>query len=396
MFDDSLANKVCACRECNASKGAMTAFDFMKSRGEHEFNSYLDRVEDLYKNNRISKGKRDRLLMSGSAIPENFIERDLRETQYISRKSKEILSGVIRNVYASSGRVTDFFRHAWGYDTILHDINFPRYESAGLTEVVEYETHGQKHTARRIREWSKRKDHRHHALDALVVALTRQGYIQRLNTLNALSEVDEDSAEWHGLDKWAAERPHIDRATVVKALEEVAVSFKSGKKLTTPGKRYIRKNGKRICVQTGIVIPRAPLHKETVYGRIKVDDGEKKLKFALDNLDLIKNIDIRRQLELRLRQNDGDKKKTLKELKKNPIEINGCTVESIGCYREEIVVKYPVESIVYKDLRYIVDAHIRKILETRFGEVGNVDKEFVKSLSEWKNRGGVTPEAEAA
>lgn len=382
MFDDSLANKVCACRECNASKGAMTAFDFMKSRGEHEFNSYLDRVEDLYKNNRISRGKRDRLLMSGSAIPENFIERDLRETQYISRKSKEILSGVIRNVYASSGRVTDFFRHAWGYDTILHDINFPRYESAGLTEVVEYETHGQKHTARRIREWSKRKDHRHHALDALVVALTRQGYIQRLNTLNALSEVDEDSAEWHGLDKWAAERPHIDRATVVKALEEVAVSFKSGKKLTTPGKRYIRKNGKRICVQTGIVIPRAPLHKETVYGRIKVDDGEKKLKFALDNLDLIKNIDIRRQLELRLRQNDGDKKKTLKELKKNPIEINGCTVESIGCYREEIVVKYPVESIVYKDLRYIVDAHIRKILETRFGEVGNVDKEFVKSLSE--------------
>lgn len=380
LFDNSLTNKVCSCRECNAAKGAQTAFDFMKSRSEQEFNSYLDRVEELYKNNKISRKKRERLLMTASAIPEDFINRDLRETQYITRKSMEILSSVIRNVYASSGMVTDFFRHAWGYDTILHDLNLPKYEAAGLTETVEYETHGQKHTAYRIKDWSKRKDHRHHALDALVVALTRQGYIQRLNTLKALS--GEHTEEWKGLDRWAAERPHIGRSEVMKALEEVAISFKAGKKLTTPGKRYVRKNGKRVCVQSGIMIPRSPLHKETIYGRIKVSDGQKKLKYALDNLELIKNKDIRSLLEIRLKENDGDKAKTLKVLKKKPLEINGHAVETVECFREETVVKYPIESIAFKDVRYIVDSHIRDIVEQRFAEVGNKDKEFVKSLAE--------------
>lgn len=382
LFDDSFTNKVCSCRECNAAKGAQTAYDFMKSRGEQEFNSYLDRIENLYKSNKISKSKRDRLLTSAQAIPDDFIERDLRQTQYISRKSMEILSGAIRNVYASSGMVTDFFRHAWGYDTILHDINFPRYEAADLTEEVEYETHGQKHTARRIREWSKRKDHRHHALDALVVALTRQGYIQRLNTLNALHGNAPDSEDWKGLDRWAAERPHIGRDEVVKALEQIAVSFKAGKKLSTPGKRYIRKNGRRICVQTGVSVPRSPLHIDTIYGRIKVDDGRKKLKYALQNPGLIIDKDIRRQLELRLQENEGDPAKTMKALKKAGLEINGRSIETVGCYREEIVVKYKLESIVYKDVSYIVDSHIRKIVEERFAEVGDNNKEFVKSLAE--------------
>lgn len=206
----------------------------MKSKGSHEFNSYLRRIEDLYKDNKISRDKRDRLLMSASEIPEDFIERDLRLTQYITTKSLEILSGAIRNVYASSGIVTDFFRHAWGYDTILHDLNLPRYEAGDLTEKVEYETHGQKHSAMRIRNWSKRKDHRHHALDALVIALTRQGYIQRLNSLNADSGNSDKSSKWRSLDKWASERPHFERRNVIQTMEEISISFKPGKKLATP------------------------------------------------------------------------------------------------------------------------------------------------------------------
>ena len=350
LFDDSFTNKVCSCRECNAAKGSQTAFDFMKSRSEQDFNSYLERVDDLYRTNRISKGKRDRLLMTASAIPDDFIERDLRETQYITRKSKEILSGVIRNVYASSGMVTDFFRHAWGYDTILHDLNLVRYDAAELTDKVEYETHGQKHSAYKIKDWSKRKDHRHHALDALVVALTRQGYIQRLNTLNSSSD---NSEKWSGLDKWAAERPHIDRQKVMDALDEVSVSYKSGKKLMTPGKRYIRKNGKRICVQSGVTIPRAQLHKDTVYGRILVNDGKKNLKDALRNLNLIKDKNIREQLALYLPANDSDIAKTIKVLKKNNLEIDGRSVKTVDCYREEICkisdrINYPQRLGLYR------------------------------------------------
>lgn len=382
LFDDSFSNKVCACRDCNATKGAQTAFDFMKSKGEQEFNSYLERVEELYKSNKISRIKHDRLLMSAKDIPDDFIERDLRQTQYISRKSMEILSSAIRNVYASSGMVTDFFRHAWGYDTILHDINLPRYEAAGLTIDAEYESHGQKHTTHKIKDWSKRKDHRHHALDALVIALTRQGYIQRLNTLNALSNDNGDTVKWESLDKWAAERPHVNRQELIDALDNVAISFKPRKKLTSIGKRYIRKNGKRECVQTGIMVPRAALHKETIYGKIKIDDGKKSLKFALQNIDLIENEEIRKQLILHLKENGGDIPSTIKALKKNNLEINGRPVERVRCYSEEIVVRYPLASISHKDISNIVDSHIREIVRARFLEVGNADKDFVKSLAE--------------
>lgn len=382
LFDDSMTNKVCSCKECNKEKNNQTAYDYMKSKSEQMFNSYLDRVEELYKSNRISRGKRDRLLMTGSEIPDDFIERDLRQTQYITRKSMEILSSVIRNVYASSGMVTDFFRHAWGYDTILQEINLPRYEAAGLVEDVEYITNGQKHSAHRIKDWTKRKDHRHHALDALVVALTRQGYIQRLNTLNAMSESEKNEEGRSNLDKWAADRPHIDRNVVTSALEDVAVSFKSGKKLTTPGKRYIRKNGKRTCVQSGIVVPRSPLHKETIYGQIKVDDGFKSIKTAIANLDLIIDKEIRIQIEARLKENDGDVKKTLKALKKTPLVVSGNKVEQVRCFRLECVVKYDITGIRYKDVSYIVDPHIRQIVSDRFEEVNKKDNEFVKSLAE--------------
>ena len=37
IFDDSFSNKVCSCRKCNQEKGNMTAYDYMKSKGEVEF-----------------------------------------------------------------------------------------------------------------------------------------------------------------------------------------------------------------------------------------------------------------------------------------------------------------------------------------------------------------------
>ena len=40
----------------------------------------------------------------------------------------------------------------------------------------------------KIEDWNKRDDHRHHAIDALVVAATSQSIIQRLNTLNARAD----------------------------------------------------------------------------------------------------------------------------------------------------------------------------------------------------------------
>lgn len=280
LFDDSFSNKVCSCRKCNKEKDNRTAYDFMMSRGEGDLNAYIERVNDLAERKKISHTKRNKLLMKASDIPTDFIERQLRESQYIAKKAKELLQSVCYNVYSTSGSITDFIRHLWGWDEVLHSLNFERYKAAGLTEVVEREIDGQKTTVERIAGWSKRMDHRHHAIDALTIACTKQGYIQRINNLNSLKDVAFQSfaddkqggttqQRLTRLERYITIQPHFSTAEVAKAVEQIAVSFKSGKRAASVGKRYIRKGGKRICVQRGVIIPRGALSEESVYGRIR-------------------------------------------------------------------------------------------------------------------------------
>ena len=378
LFDDSFANKTCACKECNSEKGNKTGYDFMAGKTETEFNSYKERVIAMWNAGRISKRKKDYLLMEGDKIPQDFLNRDLNETQYITRKVMAVLRTGFRNVWASSGSVTDFFRHVWGYDNILHDLNLPKYEQAGLTENVEYETHGQTHTAHRIKDWTKRNDHRHHAIDALVVALTRQAHVQRLNTLNTEKKEGADYvAGKRNLEKWGAAQAHPSVEETSREVEKISVSFKGGKKLATPGKRCTDRTGK----VTRTLVPRAPLHKETVYGEILVNDGAKKLKYALQNLELVINKELRQQLGERLAENGNDVAATLKSLKKNPILVREQPIDSVACFRKEIVVRYPIASIGRKDVDSIVDKRIRELVRARYATVAN-DVGFQRSISE--------------
>ncbi len=378
LFDDSFANKVCACHECNASKGNKTGYDFMEGKTESEFNSYKERVIGMWTSGRISKRKKDYLLMPESKIPSDFLNRDLNETQYITRKVMEVLRSGFRNVWASSGSVTDFFRHVWGYDNILHDLNLPKYRDAGLTEDVQYESHGQTHTAHRIKDWTKRNDHRHHAVDALVVALTRQAHVKRLNDLN---QVDRDSLGYEiskkNLEKWGAEQTHPSVEEASREVEKISVSFKGGKKLATPGKRCTDRNGN----VRRTLVPRAALHKETVYGEILVAAGDKTLKDAYKDLTLVVDKTLREQLYGRLQECDNDLAATLKSLKKNPLMKGDEPVQRVACFKREIVVRYPIASIARKDIDSIVDSRIRELIRDRYKTVAN-EKEFQRSLSE--------------
>ena len=280
LFDDSFSNKVCACRECNHEKGNMTALDYLETKPAAEVEAYKQRVDEAFKEGQISKTKRDHLLWHKSDIPTDFIDRQLRQSQYIAVKAVEILQNGIRQVWTSGGSVTDFLRHQWGYDEILHTLNLPRYRQVeDLTEIVHYEHAGQEHDEERIKNWSKRIDHRHHAIDALTVALTRQAYIQRLNSLNAeftreemLKEVEEANTVYNEkkslLEKWILEQPHFSVDDVTHSVDGILVSFRAGKRVTTPARRAIYNGGKRTIVQRGLQVPRGALTEETVYGKL--------------------------------------------------------------------------------------------------------------------------------
>ncbi len=390
LFDDSFANKVCACRKCNAAKENKTAYDFMKTQSTELFDAYIKRVDEYYKEHRISKTKHERLLTPQKEIPSDFIERQLRQTQYIAKKSMEMLKQVCRNVYATSGSVTDFIRHLWGYDEILHQLNLDRYKLGGLTEMVKFDHKGQEHEEERIKGWSKRLDHRHHAIDALVIAMSKQSIIQRLNHLNTerdamFQEVEKQSSEWKNdyclLQEWVRERKHFAPEEVSKKVAEILVSFKAGKRVATMGKRVKYEHGKKKVLQTGIIIPRGPLSEESVYGKIKVTDSNKPVKYLFENASFIVRPEIKNLVVARLAEFEGDVKKAIASLKKNPIVLpNGMNLEKGDCYRDEYVIKYSLEGFKAKDIPYIVDEHIKQVVQKRLEDFDNKEKEAFKNL----------------
>ena len=320
LYDDSYGNKTCACRRCNKEKGNRTALEYIRAKGWEA--EYMERINDLLNEKKISYSKHQRLRWLKEDIPSDFLERQLRLTQYISRQAMAILQQGIRRVSASEGGVTARLRSLWGYDDILHTLNLDRYDSMGETERVSRE--GETTEKLRIKDWSKRKDHRHHAIDALVVASTRQGYIQRLNRVSSESEREAMSEEIEVqkatktdklslLERWLTQRPHLSVRAVSDKVAEILISYRPGKRVVTRGRNIYLRHGKK-CVQSGLLVPRGPLSKETVYGQITVN-GEPQIvcKYDLHSLkakdvDYVVDLALRKRLKELLAQHGGKEK----------------------------------------------------------------------------------------
>ena len=323
LYDDSYGNKTCACHECNQTKGNRTALEYIRAEGREA--EYMKRINDLLKEKKISYSKHQRLRWLKEDIPSDFLERQLRLTQYISRQAMAILQQGIRRVSASEGGVTARLRSLWGYGKILHTLNLDRYDSMGETERVSRE--GEATEELRITNWSKRMDHRHHAIDALVVACTRQSYIQRLNRLSSEfgredkkkedQEAQEQQATETGrlsnLERWLTQRPHFSVRTVSDKVAEILISYRPGKRVVTRGRNIYLRHGKK-CVQSGLLVPRGPLSKETVYGQITVN-GEQQIvcKYDLHSLkakdvDYVVDLALRKRLKELLAQHGGKEK----------------------------------------------------------------------------------------
>ena len=289
LYDDSYGNKTCACRRCNKEKGNRTALEYIRAKGWEA--EYMERINGLLDKKTISYSKHQRLRWLKEDIPSDFLERQLRLTQYISRQAMAILQQGIRRVSASEGGVTARLRSLWGYDDILHTLNLDRYDSMGETERVSRE--GETTEKLRIKDWSKRKDHRHHAIDALVVASTRQGYIQRLNRVSSESEREAMSGEIEMqkvtktdklslLERWLTQRPHFSVRTVSDKVAEILISYRPGQRVVTRGRNIYRKktaDGREVsCVQRGVLVPRGELMEASLYGKILSQGRERIVK----------------------------------------------------------------------------------------------------------------------
>lgn len=94
----------------------------------------------------------------------------------------EILEPATRKVVASSGAITARLREDWQLVDVMKELNWEKYKALNLTETIQ-DKDGRR--IYKIKDWTKRNDHRHHAMDALTVAFTKPSFIQFLNNLNA-------------------------------------------------------------------------------------------------------------------------------------------------------------------------------------------------------------------
>ncbi|MBZ0134154.1 MAG: type II CRISPR RNA-guided endonuclease Cas9 [Rhodocyclaceae bacterium] len=184
-LDDSLNNKTLATRRANRVKGNRTPVQ-ARDDFEHEGWAY-DAI--LHRAERMSKSKRYRFGPEGYEKwlreDKNFLARALNDTRYLSRVAREYLSLICpQGTRVIPGRMTAMLRAKFGLNDIL-----------GLQ--------GEKN----------RNDHRHHAVDACVIAVTDQGLLQRFAQASA-------SAREKQLDKlvdsmplpWPTYREHVERA----------------------------------------------------------------------------------------------------------------------------------------------------------------------------------------
>ena len=410
VFDDSFSNKTIVPRYVNLKKDNYTAYDFIDSiHGGDKLEEYKIRIEAFLKFYPEKRTKYKKLLMKGDSIGEGFIERDLRDSQYIAKKAKAMLHEICRNVVTTTGSITERLRRDWGLINLMQEINIDRYRKLGQTEMVEKKDGNFKE---RIIGWSKRNDHRHHAMDALTIAFTKRNHIQYLNNLNARRTEDKLGREIYGIEQKETYF-HIDengnkkrqfklplgtfREEAKKHLENVLISYKAKNKVVTKNKN-ITKSPTGDKIQSTLT-PRGQLHKETVYGKMQhYESREEKIsaKFDKETINKITKAKYRNALLKRLTEYNNDPKKAFtgkNSPAKNPIYID---VQNTKLLPDKVKLTwleddYTIRKDITDDLKIdkVIDDGIRRILLARLKEFNNDAKKAFSNLDRnpiWLNK----------
>lgn len=368
-FDDSFTNKVICEAEVNKLKGNMLGYEFIKNNSgkivELGFGQKvkIQTVEDyeLFVKEHYSYNpvKMKKLLMED--IPEQFIQRQLNDSRYISKFIKSLLSNIVReegeseatskNIIVCTGGVTDRLKKDWGVNDVWNKIILPRF--LRLNEITNSNLFTTTNTNNKIIPTmplalqkgfnKKRIDHRHHAMDAIVIACANRNIVNYLSNESAsknakISRLDlrqilctRTKPDTFGNYQWIINKPwETFTQDVHTILENMIVSFKQNLRIInkTTNHYFRYQNGKKVqCVQeTGDCWAiRKPMHKETVYGEINLRKiTTVPLKSALENPQRIVEKDLKKKIKELLQQGLNEKqiKKYFEENKDTWQDVN--------------------------------------------------------------------------
>jgi CRISPR-associated endonuclease Csn1 len=198
-LDDGIGNKTLSMRYANRAKGQQTPHEaFGSSPDDYDWRKISERAANL-SNNKTWRFGPDAMERYNNE-ERDFLSRQLVDTQYMSRLATLYLKRTGADVWVTPGRFTSNLRWAWGLDSVLAGHN--RDEAVDPTK--------------------NRNDHRHHAIDAVVVALTDRGLLQHVARVAGRAEERFDKRYLADIeDPWSDFRD-----TVRDSIEAIIVSHK--------------------------------------------------------------------------------------------------------------------------------------------------------------------------
>lgn len=414
-FDNSLGNKIICESDVNRDKSNKTAYEYIAEKGGSivegypilPLDNYISHCNLYFKNNKTKL----RNLLSED-IPEGFINRQLNDSRYISKLIKGLLGNLVRDdnekeatskyIIPVTGAVTSKLKQDWGLNDVWNALITPRF--IRLNEMTnsndfgywDYQKDakgnnmGKQFFRTQVPDQlskgfnKKRIDHRHHALDALVIACCTQKHTHYLNSLNSekknyalrdfllIKNKEGDytkhfSHPWNGFTVEAKDK-----------LETTVISFKQNQRIInkTNNKtlQWIEKDGrlkKELVKQTkgDNWAIRKPMHKETVSGKVSLLRERKSpvvFNKVLENWQVIVDKGIKVKIKAAFKLFNGDLKKVKKHFKDNPIQVDGVPISKVAVY-EKIKATATrtalTEKFTRKQLESITDLGIQKILE---------------------------------
>ena len=359
-FDDSMSNKVICEAEVNLLKGNMLGLEFIKKYGgtlvtlnggkkvwikkEEEYRSLISEC--------FEKDKRKKEILLLEDIPETFIARQLNDSRYISKLVKKLLSNIVReynvetnelekedtskHVIVCTGKTTDYLKQDWEANDVWNRIILPRFERMNeLYQTNEFTAQTDEgHTIPSMpldnqKSFSKKRiDHRHHAMDAIVIACTTRNHVSLLSNEASLPENTQTRIV---LSKVLREVKHYKdkegkpqkKKVFIKpwptftqdmetALNDIVVSFKQNLRVVNNSTNYTTKRNakgeKETNVQKNNLVVRKSLHKASIHGLVNLQMIKKvKLQVAITNPDRIVEKDLREKIKSLLAENLNEK-----------------------------------------------------------------------------------------
>lgn len=373
-FDDSFQNKVICEAEVNKLKDRLLGKEFInRHHGEivtcsggrtvtiQSVEGYEEFVKKHYSGNRA---KLRNLLLED--IPDGFIERQINDTRYISRYIMGLLSNIVReevapgvfeeestskNLIACNGSITTRLKKDWGLNDVWNNIILPRF--IRLNEICKTDrftcTNAEGHVIpdmpdELLKGFSKKRiDHRHHAMDAIVIACATRSHVHLLNNEAAKSS---NKAIRHQLSHKLRRYEKIiingeERLVakeflkpwetftqdVQKILKEIIVSFKQNLRVINKASNkymsYFDEDGNLRLDKSGHPIKgmttqkanaswwaiRKPLHKDTVFGKVRLRKiKEVRLSVALTCVDMMVDKELKKEIKRLLNRGYDEKR----------------------------------------------------------------------------------------